>query len=69
VPLATIDVLSAGRMRLLTMGPGRAARACDSPHILAGDFNATLDHAQFRRLLRRRRSRVSGKCTSEVIRD
>jgi endonuclease/exonuclease/phosphatase family metal-dependent hydrolase len=23
------------------------------PHILAGDFNATLDHAQFRRLLRR----------------
>ena len=28
-------------------GPG------DSPRILAGDFNATLDHAQFRRLLRR----------------
>jgi endonuclease/exonuclease/phosphatase (EEP) superfamily protein YafD len=25
----------------------------DSPRILAGDFNATLDHAQFRRLLRR----------------
>lgn len=25
----------------------------DSPAILAGDFNATLDHAQFRRLLRR----------------
>jgi endonuclease/exonuclease/phosphatase family metal-dependent hydrolase len=25
----------------------------DSPLILAGDFNATLDHAQFRRLLRR----------------
>jgi endonuclease/exonuclease/phosphatase family metal-dependent hydrolase len=25
----------------------------DSPFILAGDFNATLDHAQFRRLLRR----------------
>jgi endonuclease/exonuclease/phosphatase (EEP) superfamily protein YafD len=25
----------------------------DSPHILAGDFNATLDHVQFRRLLRR----------------
>ena len=25
----------------------------DSPWILAGDFNATLDHAQFRRLLRR----------------
>jgi endonuclease/exonuclease/phosphatase (EEP) superfamily protein YafD len=25
----------------------------DGPHILAGDFNATLDHAQFRRLLRR----------------
>jgi endonuclease/exonuclease/phosphatase family metal-dependent hydrolase len=25
----------------------------DSPVILAGDFNATLDHAQFRRLLRR----------------
>ena len=25
----------------------------DSPCILAGDFNATLDHAQFRRLLRR----------------
>jgi endonuclease/exonuclease/phosphatase (EEP) superfamily protein YafD len=25
----------------------------DSPSILAGDFNATLDHAQFRRLLRR----------------
>jgi endonuclease/exonuclease/phosphatase (EEP) superfamily protein YafD len=25
----------------------------DSPHILAGDFNATLDHAQFRLLLRR----------------
>ena len=24
----------------------------DSPRILAGDFNATLDHAQFRRLLR-----------------
>jgi endonuclease/exonuclease/phosphatase (EEP) superfamily protein YafD len=24
----------------------------DGPHILAGDFNATLDHAQFRRLLR-----------------
>ena len=24
----------------------------DSPLILAGDFNATLDHAQFRRLLR-----------------
>jgi endonuclease/exonuclease/phosphatase (EEP) superfamily protein YafD len=28
-------------------GPG------DSPCVLAGDFNATLDHAQFRRLLRR----------------
>jgi endonuclease/exonuclease/phosphatase family metal-dependent hydrolase len=28
------------------------APAC-SPCILAGDFNATLDHAQFRRLLRR----------------
>jgi endonuclease/exonuclease/phosphatase (EEP) superfamily protein YafD len=28
-------------------GPG------DNPLILAGDFNATLDHAQFRRLLRR----------------
>jgi endonuclease/exonuclease/phosphatase (EEP) superfamily protein YafD len=27
--------------------------AGDSPRILAGDFNATLDHAQFRRLLRR----------------
>ena len=25
----------------------------DNPRILAGDFNATLDHAQFRRLLRR----------------
>ena len=25
----------------------------DGPRILAGDFNATLDHAQFRRLLRR----------------
>ena len=25
----------------------------DSPRILAGDFNATLDHVQFRRLLRR----------------
>ena len=25
----------------------------ESPRILAGDFNATLDHAQFRRLLRR----------------
>ena len=25
----------------------------DSPRILAGDFNATLDHAQFRQLLRR----------------
>jgi endonuclease/exonuclease/phosphatase (EEP) superfamily protein YafD len=25
----------------------------DSPRILAGDFNATFDHAQFRRLLRR----------------
>jgi endonuclease/exonuclease/phosphatase family metal-dependent hydrolase len=25
----------------------------DSPRVLAGDFNATLDHAQFRRLLRR----------------
>ena len=25
----------------------------DSPRILAGDFNATLDHAQFRRILRR----------------
>jgi endonuclease/exonuclease/phosphatase (EEP) superfamily protein YafD len=25
----------------------------DGPQILAGDFNATLDHAQFRRLLRR----------------
>ncbi|HEY2263589.1 MAG TPA: endonuclease/exonuclease/phosphatase family protein [Streptosporangiaceae bacterium] len=25
----------------------------DSPSVLAGDFNATLDHAQFRRLLRR----------------
>jgi endonuclease/exonuclease/phosphatase family metal-dependent hydrolase len=25
----------------------------DSPCVLAGDFNATLDHAQFRRLLRR----------------
>jgi len=25
----------------------------DSPRILAGDFNATLDHAQFRRVLRR----------------
>jgi endonuclease/exonuclease/phosphatase (EEP) superfamily protein YafD len=24
----------------------------DGPHILAGDFNATLDHAQFRRLIR-----------------
>jgi endonuclease/exonuclease/phosphatase (EEP) superfamily protein YafD len=42
--------------------PGAAARwrsqlsalpaPCDSPRILAGDFNATLDHAQFRRLLR-----------------
>ncbi len=27
--------------------------AGDSPRILAGDFNATADHAQFRRLLRR----------------
>jgi endonuclease/exonuclease/phosphatase (EEP) superfamily protein YafD len=27
--------------------------AGDGPRILAGDFNATLDHAQFRRLLRR----------------
>jgi endonuclease/exonuclease/phosphatase family metal-dependent hydrolase len=43
--------------------PGAAARwrgqlaalpaPADSPCILAGDFNATLDHAQFRRLLRR----------------
>jgi endonuclease/exonuclease/phosphatase (EEP) superfamily protein YafD len=42
--------------------PGAAARwrsqlsalpaPSDSPRILAGDFNATLDHAQFRRLLR-----------------
>ena len=28
-------------------GPG------DGPHVVAGDFNATLDHAEFRRLLRR----------------
>jgi endonuclease/exonuclease/phosphatase (EEP) superfamily protein YafD len=28
-------------------GPG------DGPHILAGDFNATFDHAEFRRLVRR----------------
>jgi endonuclease/exonuclease/phosphatase (EEP) superfamily protein YafD len=44
-------------------GPGAAARwrselaalpaPGDSPCVLAGDFNATLDHAQFRRLLRR----------------
>jgi endonuclease/exonuclease/phosphatase (EEP) superfamily protein YafD len=44
-------------------GPGAAARwrrelaalpaPGDSPSVLAGDFNATLDHAQFRRLLRR----------------
>jgi endonuclease/exonuclease/phosphatase (EEP) superfamily protein YafD len=43
--------------------PGRTARwrgqlsalpaPSDNPLILAGDFNATLDHAQFRRLLRR----------------
>lgn len=43
--------------------PGAAARwrrqlsalpaPAESPRILAGDFNATLDHAQFRRLLRR----------------
>jgi endonuclease/exonuclease/phosphatase (EEP) superfamily protein YafD len=43
--------------------PGATARWCsqlaalpasgDSPCVLAGDFNATLDHAQFRRLLRR----------------
>jgi endonuclease/exonuclease/phosphatase family metal-dependent hydrolase len=33
----------------------------DSPCILAGDFNATLDHAQFRRLLRRGYADAAGQ--------
>lgn len=32
---------------------GVPAGPCDPPSIVAGDFNSTLDHAGFRRLLRR----------------
>jgi endonuclease/exonuclease/phosphatase (EEP) superfamily protein YafD len=33
--------------------PGPAGPAADPPRVLAGDFNASVDHAQFRRVLRR----------------
>jgi endonuclease/exonuclease/phosphatase (EEP) superfamily protein YafD len=37
----------------LTALPGPAESAADPPRVLAGDFNASVDHVHFRRVLRR----------------